>query len=408
MPGLHAKLSPSSSDKWINCPGYLGLLERVQELFGEEESSEAAEWGTKAHEVAQRALESRNPTRALRNMTGVDIETKAVVEYYVDVIEDYLDQLEGAELHYQIYVEERLDAKEAGVPLYGTADCIIVHDDGLVVVDFKTGKHVRVDPDDSQLKVYGYLAAEKYLDPWKVGQTVELVIVQPRYAEKDVPLVRTYCVDSQDLNKEMEPLLLPITNPSISGGRENDFVPGDHCRFCYAKPLCPKKEELIVSILEKGDLDTEEKLKFVLDNKQEISNILKRATALAISGLEKGSIDAQKLQYGLKKSVGNRAWNHSGDKNMATLLRKHGVSKDEVWQRTLISPAQARKRVDDKEWLDRYIIRPEKGHTLVPLGEADESLHGCVAKELAAFEPVEEEAEETKETKETNFELEDF
>lgn len=385
MPSEHAKYSPSSSDKWANCPGYMALLEKTIALFGPEPTNEAAEEGTKLHAIAEKVLKSRNPTRALRELKDLDIDAKAALEHYVDVVEGYLDDLHDAGKNPTMCIEERVVSPDGTV--FGTVDCIIWYDGGAIIVDYKTGKRNRVDPDSLQLKIYGYLVA-MYTDMhW--DEKITLVIDQPRYYEKGVPLVREKEYIVGELLDEVG-VLLESTKEHMCESCE-EFIPGDHCKYCFAKPLCPAKIKVINNMMEAKDLDTEEKLKFILDNKSEIYDTIKRATGLAISGLERGSVDPTRLGYGLAKSYGNRRWNYDkGDEALAALLRRHGVDKDKVWVKKVISPAQAEKLVDSKEWLDKYLVKEDKGFKLVPLADADESLIGTVAKELASFDSVEE------------------
>lgn len=51
----HARCSPSSSSIWFYCPGSVKLGEKVKE-FVEEESSEAADEGSRIHEEAAKRL----------------------------------------------------------------------------------------------------------------------------------------------------------------------------------------------------------------------------------------------------------------------------------------------------------------------------------------------------------------
>lgn len=392
--GAHAKFSPSASDKWINCPGYIKLLGKVKELFGEEESSEAAAEGTAAHEVAEKILKARNPTRALRE-ADIDTDLKAALEYYIDMVEDILDEKHKAGLNPKLFVEQGMQLCEG---LGGTADTIIVHDEGIVVVDYKHGQRVYVDPSSTQLQIYGYLAAQNMEIQGIPRGIIELFVVQPRYLEKDVPRVRRVKCDLEEFIIDTGHLI----NKAMSNAEIGDeFVSGKHCLFCDAKPLCPAKKEVFEKMLEAGkELDVTENLKFVLDNAKEMQSLIKKAQSCAIRGLENGALDPEELGKGLKKRFGNRSWLHAnGEEGLAPLLRRHGLDKDVVWTRKLISPAQAEKLVDDKKWLGKYLTREDRGVTLVDFEKADPELVGTTTKELAEYEPEETKAEQ-EETKE--------
>ena len=55
MPGKHAKLPPSSAERWINCPGSVHMAS----LFPES-ASPAAKEGSLAHELAALEIDKDN------------------------------------------------------------------------------------------------------------------------------------------------------------------------------------------------------------------------------------------------------------------------------------------------------------------------------------------------------------
>jgi hypothetical protein len=379
----HAKYSPSSAEKWVNCPGYIDLLEKVTTLYGSEQSSEAADEGTAAHELAAKILSARNPTRALREMCQ-DVETQSALELYIDTVEYELDKYfspdtgAGAQLH----VEIPMKLTEF---LGGTADCVIVHPNGVVIVDLKYGKQVFVSEESLQLQIYGYLAAKHFnLDLKDNDFIVELIVVQPRCKKSDT-LVRRRKIGMADLISETEKLL-PAGAFGKDAPSENVYNAGEHCQWCYAKPLCPAKKEVFMKALEAGkDMENPTNLKFILDNAAEMQSIIKKAYSLAVRGLETGGVKAEELGRGLQRKLSNRVWTHPAEK-LAPLLRRHGMPKDKVWTSKIVSPAQAEKYVDGK-WLSKYTDRKEGGFALVEIDKADPSLLGSVTDELADFTP---------------------
>lgn len=53
---IHAKCSPSNSHIWMNCPGSIKLSDKMEQVCGPEESSDAAKEGTYIHEQAAKRL----------------------------------------------------------------------------------------------------------------------------------------------------------------------------------------------------------------------------------------------------------------------------------------------------------------------------------------------------------------
>jgi ATP-dependent exoDNAse (exonuclease V) beta subunit len=67
----------------------------------------------------------------------------------------------------RVYLEEPLEFSHlVGLPKgqgTGTADCVIVYEDELIVLDYKNGEGVRVDvKDNAQLLTYALAAAHKF------------------------------------------------------------------------------------------------------------------------------------------------------------------------------------------------------------------------------------------------------
>ena len=122
MPDTHALLSPSSSERWINCPPSV----RMSEDFEEKPSEYAAE-GTAAHALCEYKL---------RQMLGYkEPDIRENLDYYNEEMENCTEE-------YRNYINELLENAQFGGPLmlveqkidfskfvkggFGTSDCIII------------------------------------------------------------------------------------------------------------------------------------------------------------------------------------------------------------------------------------------------------------------------------------------
>ena len=131
----HAKLSPSSAFRWLNCPGSIRLSAGIEDT-----SSPAAEEGTRAHELAEAMLGGK------KGKADSD-EMLAYVQQYVD----YVREIAGDS---KIYIEQRVDLTEYVPNGYGTADVITITGDTLHVIDLKYGLSRVFPKDNPQLYLY--------------------------------------------------------------------------------------------------------------------------------------------------------------------------------------------------------------------------------------------------------------
>jgi len=173
-PALHARLSASAAERWMNCPGSVKLAEGTPGT-----TSFAAAQGTYAHSLGAVRLD---PAMWLGKKVVIDGHEIECDQEMVDGVQLYLDTIAELQLD-QSWVE--LSVTEAlrkwDIDLGGTADYATYSPTRklLRVVDFKYGAGTFVDADDNkQLKVY---ALGALLAIGAAVDVVEVYIVQPRY-----------------------------------------------------------------------------------------------------------------------------------------------------------------------------------------------------------------------------------
>jgi hypothetical protein len=158
----HAKLSPSSAERWMSCPGSVVLSEGMPE-----QTSKFAEEGTKAHGIAEAILRE--------GLKFIDCE-KDMLDY-VNIYVDYVQSLAG-----KLHVEQRVKINDV---VYGTADAVVWQENEkhLHIIDLKYGAGVAVEiVNNLQLQIYALATLLTFKYP---AEQVTATIVQPRCPHSD-------------------------------------------------------------------------------------------------------------------------------------------------------------------------------------------------------------------------------
>ncbi len=152
MSGNHAFRPPSSSERWINC------LPSAKENAGGSTGSTYAQQGTDAHALCEYKIKKaighrvRDPTE---DLTYFDEEMAEHSDAYCEFIMEQVQAAREACPDPLVLVEQRLDFTRWVAESFGTADCIIVADGTMTVIDFKYGLGVLVEAENnSQMRMY--------------------------------------------------------------------------------------------------------------------------------------------------------------------------------------------------------------------------------------------------------------
>ena len=262
-PKGHAVLSASASHRWLNCPPSA----RLCESYDDKGSDYSAE-GTDAHELYEYKLkkalgmEASDPTE---NLTWYNEEMDDCANGYAAYILELVEAAKETCSDPKVLIEQRVDFSRWVEQGFGTADCIIIADGVLNVVDFKYGLGVEVSAiGNTQMRIYA-LGALEIFDPLYDIDTVQMTIYQPRKANISVD-----SISRDDLYDWAEHVLKPAALEADEGNGE--FHAGHWCRFCKARHICRERakknlelaayefaappllsDEEIVEILEKVD-----------------------------------------------------------------------------------------------------------------------------------------------------------
>lgn len=361
----------------MRCPGSVKLSQQCPVP----DTSVYAAQGTVAHEIAATLLsegkwltdQHENLLESVYEQDGFEIEVdqemlEGVKLYVNTVLDDAADEFVNPS---EIMVETQFSLEHLHKDAFGTCDAVFCTGTGgvLYVYDFKYGAGIPVDVSNNKQLTYYALGALKAIGV--VPNEVELVIIQPRAKHDDGPVRRYRTNIGRVLSFEywlqdaMEKTDLPVTTPGL-------LKPGDWCRFCQAKPICPALKNQARSLaFEQFGLShsstppepeklTVEQLAEVMKQAKVIQDwvdsVFNFAYAAATSGVK---IPGMKLVQ--KKA--HRKW--KSDDEFVNEYR--GLLGDKLYEKKLVSPAKAEKLLDKdgKEALKSFWHVPDNGLTLV-------------------------------------------
>lgn len=341
-PRDHALLSPSAAGRWLLCPASVALT-----AYMPEETSPYALRGTAAHAAAESVITGRPYYKAPAGAEDVPFdELKSDVWPYVEFVRK---ETRG---NFRL-IEQRLEASWLSPECFGTADAVILHPNEIHVIDLKTGRGVPVKAKDNpQLAIYARSVMETFAGMFEDLSVIKMTIVQP-------PLnhIETWQITPEELIKitdDMKPAaaecLKELAEMSKKDARLEclKFNPGTaQCRFCRARHTCAA---LANHCLTAAGLPALTVCDPKIDNVQ-LAKIMQKLPAIELwiaaikerAGIELSEgrvVPGYKLVQG---RAGNRTWRDPAA--AASLLESCGLSKDQIYAKKLVSPAQADKLI---------------------------------------------------------------
>ena len=356
-PTTHALLSPSKAVRWCHCTPSA----RMEELMPEEQASEAALEGTKAHALAELVASDRI---ADADLTAYDLEMVDGAYLYKEAI--------TANPGDTIYTERKLNLNWLVPESYGTCDAIVTDakPDGttdLYIYDYKYGKGVEVQAvDNYQLAIYAWGALhDREIIPadTKVCNVI-MTIVQPRI-EGDK--VKEWAISRTELEEWLARNVQEQAESAYMGNGET--VIGDWCRWCRAKAICRSQASRVPShltALRPADALTEEEqaryLLYADDAIKWLKALQDYATERAVS--EGHQWPGMMLAEG--RSV--RAWTDE-EQALKSILDRTDLTEEQVYTRTPLTLSKLEKLLGKKAFAEaagEYVIKPQGAPKLVP------------------------------------------
>ena len=348
----HALLSASGAHRWMNCTPSALLESQFPDT-----TSGAAKEGTLAHEMAEAKLQHLFNTQDYRkakltrtlNKIKKDELYQPEMDGYTD---DYVAYVRKSAMEFEkspyIAIEKRLDLTAYIPDGFGTADCVMIGERTLHIIDLKYGKGVPVSAEDNpQLMIFAI-------------DTVKISIVQPRIDNTNssaysVTLLRDWGEDVKEL-----------ANIAIKG--EGEYTPGDWCRFCRARQQCraraDKNIELAFEVNKKPPLITNEEVGEYLRKGEDVAKWLSELQDYALAECLAGrDVDGYKAVEGR----GSRSWTNM-DAAFEAIIEE-GTNEAMLYERKPLTLAQVEKLMGKAHFEDvagEYVIKNPGKPTLVP------------------------------------------
>lgn len=364
----HAKLSASSSKKWLNCP----LSVTLEGYFENEESTYAKEV-TIAHELVELKLNaelgrvSRSDYILKKDiiLKDFDKEDEKEIENYTNdyiefVMERYNKALSNCE-ETEILIEEKLDYSKYARNAFGTGDVVICDFENIEIIDLKYGKGVKVDAfENSQLMLYGLGALEIYGDLFDI-KNVSMTIFQPRLDN-----ISTYNISAEDLLKWGKDVVYDKAEKAFNGTGECSY--GSYCDegFCKARPLCKTYTKHHTQVAKyKGvhpSLLTDEELVDIYDLALSYDKWVKSIKSYILQEM----LNGKKLS-GLKLVEGRSVRTFTDEKSIIKALKDKGYKKSDYIVEKIISITDAEKLLGKAEFeqvLGSFVIKPPGAPTV--------------------------------------------
>lgn len=351
----HAKLSASSSSRWINCPGSVEAEEPYPE-----ETTIFSEEGTLAHELADLSFKKgKDASYFIGKRISGEVISKEMARY----VQEYLDYVRSHETKDSIFFgEDKVDFSNVVPEGFGTLDNAILIPSKKIchIFDLKYGAGVLVNAfENTQGSLYaiGILNELGWLGDI---EKFRIHIVQPR-----INNFSYWDITVEDLNlfgkyvAERAAMALSKNAPRIPGEKQ--------CEWCKAKHDCKAlakfTEQIIMAAFDEVDEDTfkgkdkisDKEKKVILDNKNLIIDFFNSIEKDIYERL----MDGKEFKgYKLIHGKSSRVFKPNAEK---FLIKKLG---EKAYTKKLIGITEAEKELGKKA-MKKITIKPEGKLTMV-------------------------------------------
>lgn len=364
----HAKLSASSAERWINCPGSVHMAS----LFPPSVSKAAAE-GTLAHELADLIINNKD-TKAVEkeiekfykdnpDVSGSLSEMDDNVTGYAEFVLDAFEAVRKKDSSAMLATEQRVHFEHIVPDGFGTSDAVIIGNDEIHIIDLKYGKGVEVSAaGNPQMRLYA-LGAIDLFELMYDFKTVVMTIYQPRRDN-----VSTETISVEDLKAWADEVARPAAKLALSN--KPPYHPGEWCssHFCPGAGACKARAEYCLALERHYGKDpallTDEEIADAIGRAEELAKWAKALGAYALDS----ALNGHKIPgYKVVEGRANRVYKSQDD--VANKVISLGFDPALIYNRTLIGITDMEKLLGKKKFnevLGDLVIKPQGAPKLVP------------------------------------------
>lgn len=237
----HALCSASSAERWLECPGSVGLSMTVPEP----PTSPYALEGTQAHEFSEEILHEWIKSKHHLSdefLDAMKAKNEEMFQYVMEYVYACAEEAMAFDSIPDIRIEQRLVFSK-DMEMFGTADFLAT---GLrngvptgAIVDLKYGRGKKVKTENNPQLAYYAVALRKCSK--KKLENVVVRIVQPRIEQASTSITFT----KSDLDDWDMKLTLGAEKALLMAGKliTPVYKEGGWCWFCPAKGICPEVQK---------------------------------------------------------------------------------------------------------------------------------------------------------------------
>ena len=355
-PSEHAVLSASSANRWLHCPPSVRLSEGYMD-----KASVFAMEGTSAHELCEYKLrsalgmEAENPTE---NLDFYNTEMEECAEGYATYILELVEKAKKTCSDPVVMVEQRVDFSRYVPEGFGTADCIIIADETLNIVDYKHGKGVEVSAEDNpQMKLYALGALELFDCLYDISK-VQMTIFQPRLSN-----VSVFVMNKADLLNWANDELTAKAELAFEG--KGELCCGEWCKFCKAKSNCKERARVNMEMAQyefrKSSLLTDKEVVEILSRIDELTSWASDVKNFALEQAVRG-----KQWPGWKVVEGRSNRKYTDEGAVAQVVKNAGYNPYDEKIMGITNMTKMLGKEKFNELLGDFVERPQGKPTLVP------------------------------------------
>lgn len=402
MPGAHANLSPSSSERWLSCPASVRLINALPK--DDDDGSVYAREGTLAHALAEiraglkfglktdtqyanELMAWKKEFEAEEYEEGTREEMYQHTSTFLDVIEERLAEYPNSAL----MLEQRMDS---GVPdCWGTSDVVIVSPEHVEIIDLKYGSGVAVNAaGNPQLRLYALGALDTFGDLLGDPKVIHISVYQPRVRNG----WSTEVLPVEDLLAWRAEVATPAAEEALYSDNPRFGPSEEACRWCPLAGICRARLEKVTAEDFGDPLDDEayeapEAEKAALLGPEDLSRLLPKLADIRawVSAVEAAALE---MAYGRGEKIPGYKVVRSGGKRSIVdqdgayeaLTVVGGFEPDQIMDRKLKAMGTLEKlagKAKFSELVGPFIAKSDGREALVP--EEDKRAEISPASEAA-------------------------